>query len=301
MLPQTDNESKRTRMKIQEDSLPGLYQSADKASLDSQNKYYLCLSSYLGLLVIASAVSFFVPVNTYGALVSALIFLVTLGILIYLKTNKPDDIWYNGRAVAESVKTLSWKWMMKAEPFHENNSAEVDFIADLKNVLKQNQSLSTVLNSSEGAKEPITDVMRSTRSLSFDDRKTLYKNQRIDDQADWYSKKATFNRKRASSWFWISVLLHGAAIIMLVYRVYDSSQSLPVEVIATAASAVLTWIQAKKHNELSSSYSLAAHEIGFIKSEWKSVTESDFSDFIINTENAFSREHTQWIARKVDT
>lgn len=50
------------------------------------------------------------------------------------------------------------------------------------------------------------------------------------------------------------MLLHGAIIIMLVYRVYDSSQSLPVEVIAIAASAVLTWIQEKKHNELSSSY-----------------------------------------------
>jgi len=287
-------------MQIQEDTFPGLYQSADKASLDSQHKYYLCLSFYLGLLVIAAAVSFFVPVNTYGALISALLFLVTLGILIYLKTNKPDDIWYNGRAVAESVKTLSWKWMMRADPFHEEDSAEAEFIADLKKVLKQNQSLSTVLNSTEGAKEPITDVMRSVRSQSFDDRKTLYKIQRIDDQADWYTKKALFNRKRASSWFWLSVFLHGAAIVMLVFRVYDSSLSLPVEVIATAASAVLTWIQAKKHNELSSSYSLTAHEIGFIKSEWQSVIEADFSDFVINTENAFSREHTQWIARKVD-
>lgn len=288
-------------MQIQEDSFPGLYQSADKASLDSQNEYYLCLSFYLGLLVIAAAVSFFVPINTYGALLSALLFLVTLGILIYLKTNKPDDIWYNGRAVAESVKTLSWKWMMRAEPFDEEDSSDSDFIADLKKVLKQNQSLSSVLNSTEGAKEPITEVMRSVRSQSFDDRKALYKNQRIDDQADWYTKKAIFNRKRASSWFWLSVLLHSAAIIILVYRVYDSSVSLPVEVIATAASAVLTWIQAKKYNELSSSYSLAAHEIGFIKSEWQSVTEDDFSDFVINTENAFSREHTQWIARKIET
>lgn len=94
-------------MEIQEDSLPGLYQSADKPLLSPQNKYYLCLRFYLGLLVIAATVSFLVPANTYGAFVPALIFLVTLGILIYLKTNRPDDIWYNGRAVAETVKTLS--------------------------------------------------------------------------------------------------------------------------------------------------------------------------------------------------
>lgn len=288
-------------MQIQENSFPGLYQSADKASLGAQKKYYVCLGFYLGLLVIAAAVSFSVPINTFGALLSALLFLITLGILIYLKTNKPDDIWYNGRAVAESVKTLSWKWMMKADPFHEESGSETDFIADLKKVLNQNQSLSSVLSSTEGVKEPLTDAMRSVRSLSFDDRKHLYKNQRIDDQAEWYSKKANFNRRRATSWFFVSVILHGMAVTMLLYRVYDSSVSLPVEVIATAASAVLTWIQAKKHNELSSSYSLAAHEIGFIKSEWQSITEEEFSDFVINTENAFSREHTQWIARKVET
>lgn len=289
------------QIQIQEDSFPGLYQSADKASLDSQKKYYMCLSLYLGLLVIAATISFFVPVKTYGAIISALLFLVTLGILIFLKTKKPDDIWYNGRAVAESVKTLSWKWMMGAEPFHEENNTEAAIIADLKKVLEQNKSLSSVLSPTTGAAEPITDVMRSVHSLSFDERKTLYKKQRIDDQADWYTRKAEFNRKRASRWFWLSVLLHSSAIAMLLYRVYDSSVSLPVEVIATAASAVLTWIQAKKHNELSSSYSLTAHEIGFIKSEWRPVTEDDFSDFVINTENAFSREHTQWIARKIDT
>jgi hypothetical protein len=287
-------------MQIKETSFPGLYQSADKASLDAQKRYYLCLSFYLGLLVIASAVSFFVPINTYGALLSALLFFVTLGILIYLKTNKPDDIWYNGRAVAESVKTLSWRWMMRSGPFLEEDKAEAEFISDLKKVLKQNQSLSAVLNSTEGAKEPITECMRAARALSFGDRKTLYKNQRIDNQADWYTRKAIFNRERASRWFLVSVLLHSSAVFMLIYRVYDSSLSLPVEVTATAASAVLTWIQSKKHNELSSSYSLAAHEIGFIKSEWQSVNESDFSDFVINTENAFSREHTQWIARKID-
>ena len=287
-------------MRIQEDSFPGLYRSADRASLNSQRLYYISLSLYLGLLVVAAAVSYFFSDNRYGALLSAFLFLFTLGILVYLKTKKPDDIWYNGRAVAESVKTLSWKWMMRADPFHENGSAEADIVADLKKVLKQNQSLSSVLSPTEGAREPVTDMMRSVRSLLFEDRKTLYKSQRIDDQADWYAKKARFNKERANVWFFVSVVLHGTAVMMLMYRIYDSSVSLPIEVVATSAGAVLTWIQAKKYSELNSSYSLAAHEIGFIKSEWLSVVEGDFSDFVINTENAFSREHTQWVARKID-
>ena len=84
-----------------------------------------------------------------------------------------------------------------------------------------------------------------------------------------------------------------------MYNIYDSNAKLPVEVIAVAASSVLTWLQTKKHNELSSSYSLTAHEIILIKSEINRIeTEENLSEYIMNCENAFSREHTQWFARK---
>jgi hypothetical protein len=57
----------------------------------------------------------------------------------------------------------------------------------------------------------------------------------------------------------------------------------------------------KKHNELKSSYTLAAHEIVLIKSEYASInTDNQLSDFVVNSEAAFSREHTQWTARKND-
>jgi len=88
---------------------------------------------------------------------------------------------------------------------------------------------------------------------------------------------------------------------MLFYRIKAPLLGLPVEVVATAAGAVLTWLQAKKHNELNSSYSLAAHEIVLIKGEALSVqSEKDLSEFVLDSENAFSREHTQWTARKAE-
>ncbi len=86
---------------------------------------------------------------------------------------------------------------------------------------------------------------------------------------------------------------------MLLYRIKEPVTAFPIVVIAVASSAVLTWVQAKKHNELNSSYSLAAHEIVLIKGESVSVqNESDLSEFVINSESAFSREHTQWTASK---
>ncbi len=283
-------------------TLPGLYQSADKASLGAQSTYFWGLRSYLLLLVLAAFISYQWPKHPEGAIASALLFLITLGMLIYLRVKRPDDQWYNGRAVAESVKTRSWRWCMRAEPYDDTESAEAvakQFINDLKSILQQNKNLNGILQADAGIKDPISSTMSQIRQLSIAERLKLYKEQRIDEQAHWYSKKSLFNKKRAALWFWASVVLHATAIGFLIYRVQDPTFSLPVEVVATAAGAVLTWLQAKKHNELNSSYALAAHEIMLIKGEALSVTsELELAEFVLNSETAFSREHTQWAARK---
>lgn len=290
--------------KVTSEELPGLYQSADAASLSAQFFYFLGLRLYLVLLVAAALVSFLWPNDSYGAIVSAALFLITLGILVALKVSRPDDLWYNGRAVAESVKTRAWRWMMRAEPYHETENIEIvskEFINDLKAILNQNKSLSKELPSSSGIKDAISSTMQTIRNLPLNERSEIYKEQRINNQALWYSKKSQFNKRRARQWFWGSVALHAAAVLMLLYRIKDPTLGLPVEVIATAAGAVLTWLQANKHNELNSSYSLTAHEIVMIKGEAISFhSDREFSDFVINSEAAFSREHTQWTARKTE-
>jgi hypothetical protein len=284
--------------------LPGLYQSADKASLDAQNKYFGCLKWYLLLLVCAAFVSYVSPLNVAGALLSASLFLVTLGILIFLRVERPDDVWYNGRAVAESVKTISWRWMMKAEPYEECERLEIvskSFVNDLKTILQQNKSLSHSLQSTDILNEPISQVMKIVRALPIQERLEVYVDQRIKNQAGWYWKKSRFNKRRAKQWFWLSVFLHATAIAMLLYRINSPAFTLPVEVVSTAAGAALTWLQAKKHNEQNSAYALAAHEIVLIKEESTSVhNEQDLSEYVVNSEAAFSREHTQWVARKGD-
>ncbi|MBW2738535.1 MAG: DUF4231 domain-containing protein [Deltaproteobacteria bacterium] len=291
-------------LELNRDTLPGIYQSADQASRSAQSSYFWGLRSYLILLVVAALVSFMSPTDSYGAIASATFFLITLGILIALRAKRPDDLWYHGRAVAESVKTRSWRWVMRAEPYEDTDNIEIvskQFINDLKAILTHNRSLSEVLNSNEGIQDPISETMKRIRALSVAERLEIYKEQRIENQANWYSTKSLFNKRRAKQWFWVSVSLHAVAIAMLLYRINDPVYSLPVEVVATAAGAVLTWLQAKKHNELNSSYALAAHEIVLIKGEVLSVkNEKDLSEFVFDSETAFSREHTQWAARKTD-
>jgi hypothetical protein len=293
-------------IQIDDKDLPGLYQSANCSSLTEQKKYFSGIAWYLILLIIAALFIYLFgdyPEAIYK-IISAILFFITLVIMIWLRVSRPDDIWYNGRAVAESVKTRSWRWMMRADPYLDTPDIEIMrkcFVNDLKTILKQNQSLIGKLGVSAGVEDPISKKMLEVRKLHLPDRIDLYRKQRITNQELWYTKKAKFNKSKASFWFNTTVCLHSIAIILLLYNIKEPHLKLPVEVIAVAATSVLTWLQSKKHNELSSSYTLTAHEIVLIKSETTIIqTESEFSDYVINCENAFSREHTQWFARKSD-
>lgn len=284
--------------------LPGLYQSADSASLREQKKYFNSIIWYLLLLICASIFAFLAGEHSSPIfkIISTLLFIVTLFIMIWQKKSRPEDTWYNGRAVAESVKTRSWRWMMRAEPYVDCKSVETmrkHFVNDLKTILEQNKSLIGKLEIDASLEDPISDTMIQVRKLSIEDRFNIYKEERITNQALWYNKKVKYNKKRANLWYAITIVLHGIAIILLLYNIIEPELKLPIEIIAVAASSALSWLQAKKHNELVSSYSLTVHEIVLIRSEITTFNnESDFSDYIMNCENAFSREHTQWFARK---
>jgi hypothetical protein len=259
--------------------------------------------AYLALMVLITIIFYLLPKSSAGAFASAIFFFVALCILVALRIMRYDDIWYNGRAVAESVKTRAWRWMMKAEPYEGTDNTEVvskQFIDDLKAILTQNQHLAGALSGRRVyRREPISDTMKKVRAMSVNDRLEVYKSDRVQNQADWYSQKSSFNRGRARFWFWVSVILNSTAVVMLLFRVRDPGLSMPIPTLATAASSVLTWLEAKKHNELTSSFSLAAHEIDLIKGEASCIeSEESLSDFVIDTEAAFSREHTQWAARR---
>ncbi len=291
-------------MKISEKEFPGLFQSADTTSIIEQKMYFVGISAYLLLLIIAALFAYFSINNPNSTLkiISAILFLVTLTTMIWLKVKKPDDIWYNSRAVAESVKTRSWRWMMRAEPYEDHEDIQVvnrNFLNDLKTILKQNRSLFGKLGISASKLKPITSKMREIRDMSLSNRLLFYKEERITEQELWYIKKVKYNKRKSRNWFIISVLFHLIAIILLLYNIKEPHLNFPIEVLAVSASAVITWIEARKFNELSSSYTLTAHDISLIKAETVHVgNESELSEYVLNCENAFSREHTQWFARK---
>lgn len=279
---------------------PAIYKAASDLSADSQKAYFNALKWNMGFLILATVISIANSSCPWAAITQALVLLGALGCAIYLYVVKPDRHWYSARALAESVKTSTWRFIIKAEPF--TNPDEQDrhnFALRLKQVLDSNKDvagrLSTHLDESQ-----ITDEMERVRQLSTADRQTYYRDNRIVEQRTWYAKKAAFNKRKAALFYFLLFAVIVVAIILALCKIKLSSAPYwPTDVFVTLSASMLSWIQAKRYQELAVSYALTAHEIGFIRQSASSdMEDGELSVFVGDAENAFSREHTQWIARR---
>lgn len=292
-------------MTIESKDLPSLYRTADSISNASQTEYFRISLAYLFCLFSGSILAYttaFYPDSKWLAIASTIAFLASLGLNLLLYFQRPEASWYSARAVAESVKTRSWRWMMRADPYIDRESISIarkEFIQDLKAILDQNKQMANRIAGEDCSGDAITDAMEKVRKSTFSERLSIYKDQRVQNQLNWYQSKTIWNRKKAKLWFGVSVSLNSTAVVLLLVKIAESNLTLPIEIIAFLAGSALTWTQMKKFRELATSYGLTAHEITLIKGEAVNIMDEDqFSEFVLNSENAFSREHTQWVARK---
>lgn len=283
-----------------EQNFPALYRSADKLSMDSQKHFFRILLIHLCVLVLAAVFSI---IDAFGKWMSTLQLVALIAAFfcsIYLWTVRPDRYWYAGRAVAESIKTITWRYVSRAEPFQsEDNVSKNDFKQSIKMIFEQNQDVCSKLTEHTN-EEQFTDVMEQMRQSSLDVRKRNYSENRIKNQRNWYAKKASFNKKMANIFFFSLVGANFIGLMLAILKVANVNPIyLPVDVFIALAASLLSWIQAKRFTELSASYALTAHEIGFINEQSATInSEEGFSKFVGDAENAFSREHTQWAARR---
>ncbi len=288
---------------MKEEDYPALYRAADRASIAAQSNYLRLIKIHIGLLVIGAGLAIHpLPEKEYS-LFNAFIFLCALGISIFLAVKKYEKTWYSARAVAESVKTATWRYMMKADPFLDASSLkEVNAIFRnlLNEILKSNNQLGDVLGGDVSATDQLSKYMEDVRLSSLENRKKIYLNDRIDEQRKWYADKSGYNKRQSKKFFIFLVVLQIAAIGLVLARIaYPTWQYWPTDVFVVMAGGVMTWIQVKRFQEISTAYALTAHEIGIVRGHIEdSETDEEFSEFVKDAENAFSREHTQWVARQ---
>lgn len=284
------------------EDFPSLFRSSDREARQQQQRYMWLLKINLGSLVTAGAMSLIVEVSPWFAFLQGAMLLIALFSIFGLYMLQPQRRWYRLRALAESVKTASWRYMMRAAPY---DGADLDadraFSQCLRKIYSSNMVISRVpRNESVTNWYQMTKKMKEIRNLSIQDRKKFYMQYRIEDQNTWYRKKSLENTRRNTAWSIALCILVFIAIACAFLRIIDIDKfHWLVDLLVVSASSIFAWIQAGRYQELAASYALAAHEIGLLVVASEHISEEGaFSEFVGDAENAFSREHTQWQARR---
>lgn len=210
---------------------------------------------------------------------------------------KPERTWYEGRAVAESIKTLAWRYAVCADPFPKrmtNSEAESKFRQRISSITNQ-MSDKIIFDHSDSV---ISDGMRTLRRLSFTERRNAYIQGRTLEQQQWYSKKARTNQQRATISWMLLTLVEIIAIILATGRVFGKWNIDFAGLLAAVISAGTAWVAVKQFSPLASAYSVATKELGIQASKLETVNEADWSIVAADAEEAISREHTTWLASR---
>lgn len=288
---------------------PKLFQQSDSSAIRAQKRYFWLVRLKIVLLLITAIIasvawSQIAEFRTPAAVASAVILASTMTISAMMDAKKFDHLWFRSRAVAESVKTESWRFMIKVKPYDSSiadSEAEASFLNRLKEILHRQPSICGELASCSEGDVPITSQMRLIRNENLESRRAFYIKNRISDQRLWYEKKTKWNKRQEYKWFIIAWMLQlGAAVFAILIVVLSEILINPVGIITTAGASVLSWMHARRYQELAQSYGLIEQELSLQKEKAKTVaSEEMLSEIVEDTERTISREHTIWLARRL--
>lgn len=278
---------------------PGLYEAADSTSLSAQKQYLTLSWLRLIFLVGTAGVMLLSPViDSWAAIIAIVFILVALACELLILILHPESQWYDGRAVAESVKTLTWKYQVGGDPFGVDGptqDADAEFLRRLNDIAADFRNLNLL----PAETDQITESMRRLRSRPLPERRAIYREARVKDQREWYTQKSNSNRTRAHIWQTSLVVIEMIALLAAILRL---SGHFPIDAygsLAAMAAAGVGWLQIKQYQNLARAYSVASHELASVNSQIDSVDgEDEWRRFVDHSEDAISREHTLWKASR---
>ena len=276
---------------------PALFHAADAAS-ESAQRWFLRLSAcrLWALVAVAALAALVGLIDRWSASIALMPISVALFAEIMLWARRPERRWYQARAVAESAKTLAWRYQVGGRPICRkmtDHEADAELIARLRGLLDEFHDLSLPATH----QDQVTAPMRELRSLPLEERMAAYRKGRIEDQRAWYADKADWNRKRGEYYqvglIVIELAAFGTALVTALQGLSVSVYSL----LAALAVAGVGWLQIKQHRSMADAYAVASHELAAINSTFDSVDGEDaWEEFVDQAEEAISREHRLWLA-----
>lgn len=202
--------------------------------------------------------------------------------------------WQNARFIAESVLSNSWLFSFKIGVYNSDEKTATSIFIDNVDKIQKEVELKSFLSIYTSSLPTIADWMKSNfNEQNIATKKEFYIKHRLEDQINWYNKKAELNMKHSSLWFTISLILLLAGIILTTFLRLNQFTILGFLSMITAT--IVTWRQTKRFDELKVTYAVAAKELTSLKAKFElEKDELDILRFVEEAEKSISREHKLW-------
>lgn len=285
---------------LPDSDLSGFFRDADSASLRGQRLTVRWNAVRLiGLLVgaVGGALSWRLGVFDLWGMLALVGFVAALVAEVVLLSVQPERDWYAGRALAESAKTLAWRFAVRADPFFEHLS-DVELRREMRRRLSEVAEKGRDRITLAADYVELTPKLIEVRRAPFDERRGIYIESRIKNQRNWYAGKADRCKRVALQLRATLVLGEVTAVVAAAGRAFGV-WSLDISgVLAALVASGAAWFGLRQYSSLASAYSVAAAELNITIGRLEDSTEAEWPIAVADAEEAISREHTMWLASR---
>ncbi|MGF1425201.1 DUF4231 domain-containing protein [Kitasatospora sp. LaBMicrA B282] len=285
--------------------LPELFRQADSASLRAQQRSVQLFRWELLLLVAAAACG--AATGRPWAWAAAAGYLATVCLAAQISRHNPQGRWYEGRAAAESVKTLAWKFAVRADAYQPPPTtlpdAEGLYRLQLGGILRGFRDSAVLPGDAERSAE-VTAAMRRLREQPLSVRREVYLRERVEVQHGWYREKAAYCERAGRATEVLGMVVPAIGLLLAVLRALGWHSYDALGTVSAVGASVAAWAQLRQYRPLAAAYRLAADELELIRAQLTRLdlaaadSEELWARLARDAEDAVSREHTTWQARR---
>jgi hypothetical protein len=217
----------------------------------------------------------------------------------WLGNGTAQNRWTEGRAAAETVKALSWHYVMRADPFTEDRTADEIFAVRLQEVDRRLSRLTGANPATTISGELITPGMRWLRRAPLAAKKRSYHEDRLLDQIDWYGLKVQQAERRVNQLAFWTAVIGALGVGGALARAWFGFSWDAYGIAAIGLASIAAWNEFRQHRPMAAAYRLARHELQLVvgRSLLVGDDEKSWSAFVERSELAIAFEHRMWAIR----
>lgn len=228
-----------------------------------------------------------------AALGTALACVAILAIDVALLNSRPDRTWHKGRALAESVRSLTWQYAVCGAPFdHTRSDADARLLERIR-LLHRNVPDIAVRPTTATT---ITNRMRELRSTPFTERRQFYLEKRIHEQQRWYATKSLWHQRRGTRLHTLALILEIGGVSAALAKAFNAIDFDLAGIVAAAIAAIAAWTSARQDTRTATAYAASSNELAIIADTLQNADENSWASAISTAEEAINREHGLWRA-----